>query len=483
MQAGSTDAAAAFVPPYPPRPEQPLPVLELLRRSRRNLLTMFDDNAFGQQLMSMKILSRQVFICNSPDTVRHAFVAENEAFERKSPQMRHALKPLLGDGLFISDGETWRARRRIVAPAVHGTRMPEFAPLMVEAALEASAQWAKVARVDALAEMAHLTAEIICRALFGQALGRAASHEIVDGFREYQGAIGQLDLLSLVGLPEWLPRLQLPAIRRSVRRISSTLDGLIAAYRARGDGEPCVLSMLLEATDELGAPLDNEALRNEVAVIFMAGHETTANCLAWAWYLLSQAPDVEARLHAELDSVLAGRPPTLADLPALPYTRAVIDETLRLYPPVPLLVREAGRDEMLRRRKVPAGSLVMVVPWLLHRHRLYWQRPDYFIPERFMPGHAVHDRFAYVPFSIGPRVCAGLTFGLTEAVLCLATLAQAHRLVLRPEAVIAPVCRLTLRPGDTVPMMVVPRPAGARPGGIRTAGAARDAALPGVAAG
>lgn len=482
VQAGSTAPTTAFIPPYPARPEQPLGVVELLRRSRRNLLTMFDSRAFEQQLMSIRILSRQVFICNSPDTVRHAFVAASEAFERKSPQMRHALKPLLGDGLFISDGETWRTRRRIVAPAVHGTRMPEFAPLMVEAALETSVQWATAAKVDVLAEMAHLTAEIICRALFGQALGRAAAHEIVDGFRDYQKIIGQLDMFSLIGLPEWLPRPQLPAIRRSVRRISETLDGLIAAYRARADGEPCVLRMLLDATDEHGAPLDDAALRNEVAVIFMAGHETTANCLAWAWYLLSQAPDVEAKLHAELDTVLDGRAPTLADLAALPYTRAVIDETLRLYPPVPLLVREAGHDEELRRRSVPAGSLVMVVPWLLHRHRLYWDQPDHFIPDRFLAANAVHDRFAYVPFSIGPRVCAGLTFGLTEAMLCLATLAQSHRLALAPEAVIAPVCRLTLRPGDTVPMTVVSR----RPGVAadrRTAGAEPDAALPGGVAG
>ena len=453
-------------------------MLELLRRSRRNLLTMFDDRAFEQQLMSIKVLSRQVFICNSPDTVRHAFVTENAAFERKSPQMRHALKPLLGDGLFISDGETWRTRRRIVSPAIHGSRMPDFSPLMVEAAREVSLRWRRADTVDALADMAHLTAEIICRALFGQSLGRTAAHEIVDGFRDYQRVIGQLDLLSLIGLPEWLPRLQMPAIGRSVRRIGSTLDGLIAAFRARPpDDEPCVLRMLLDAVDEHGAALDDAAVRHEVAVIFMAGHETTANCLAWAWYLLSQAPEVETRLHAELDAVLGGRPPTLADLPALPYTRAVIDETLRLYPPVPLLVREAGRDETLRRKNVPAGSLVMVVPWLLHRHRLWWRQPDHFIPDRFLPGEAVHDRFAYVPFSVGPRVCAGLTFGLTEAVLCLATLAQAHRLALAPEAVIAPVCRLTLRPGDAVPMRVVQRtgPAHAGSAGRRTSGAAPPA--------
>jgi cytochrome P450 len=451
----------AFVPPYPPRPAKALPVFELLRRSRRNLLTIFDERAFQQQFMSLQVLSRKVFVCNSPDTVRHAFVAANAAFERKSPQMRNALKPLLGDGLFISDGETWRTRRRIVAPIVHGSRMPDFAPLMVEAAEEVRARWAGMAQVDALSEMAHLTAEIICRTIFGRALGREAAHEIVDGFRDYQRVIGQLDLFSFIGLPEWFPRLHAPAIRKSVKRIGSTLDDIIAAYRARPPSdEPSVIGMLLDATDETGAPLGVEALRNEAAVIFMAGHETTANCLAWTWYLLSQAPDVEARLHAELDEVLGGRSPTQADLPRLVYTKAVIEEVLRLYPPVPFLVREAGQEETLRRRTVPAGSLVMVIPWLLHRHRGYWHQPDHFMPERFLPDAPPVDKYVYVPFSIGPRVCAGLTFGLTEAILCLATLAQSFRLRLEPGAVIEPVCRLTLRPGDAVPMRVERRQAG-----------------------
>jgi len=448
----------AFVPPYPPRPAQSLPVLELLRRSRRNLLTIFHDRAFEQQLMSIQVLSRRVFICNSPDTVRHALVTGNASFERKSPQMRHALKPLLGDGLFISDGETWRTRRKIVAPIVHGSRMPDFAPIMVEAALELRDRWAANAdgsEVDVLSEMAHLTAEIICRTIFGRALGAAAAHEIIDGFRDYQRVVGQLDLFSFLGLPEWFPRLQAPAIRRSVRRIGATLEGIIAAYRARvAADEASVMGMLLDATDETGAKLPVEALRNEAATIFLAGHETTANCLAWTWYMLSQAPEVEAKLQAALDAELAGRAPAQADVPRLVYTRAVIEEALRLYPPVPLLVREAGQEERLRRQVVPAGSLVMVIPWLLHRHRGHWDQPDSFIPERFLPDAKPIDKCIYVPFGIGPRVCAGLTFGLTEAILCLATLAQSFTLRLKPGTVVEPVCRLTLRPGDALPMSV-----------------------------
>jgi len=444
----------AFVPPYPPRPTEPLSVIEMLRRSRKNFLTIFSESAFNYELMSLQVLNRRIFICNSPDTVRHAFVAENAHFERKAPQMRNALKPLLGDGLFISDGETWRSRRRIVGPIVHGARLPQFAPIMVEAALETCNRWADRPRIDALAEMAHLTAEIICRTIFGRSLGHEKAGEIVEGFSDYQRSVGQVDVLSLLGMPEWFPRLHGPAIHRSVRRITAILDGIIEACDSAPDRADSVIGMLLDSTDEHGGRLPRDAVRNEAAVIFMAGHETTANCLAWTWYLLSQAPDVEARLHAELAAVLDGRAPNQADLPALVYTRAVIEESLRLYPPVPLLAREALVDEKLRSREVRAGSLVIVVPWLLHRHRKHWENPDHFMPERFMPGAPTPDKHVYVPFSVGPRVCAGLSFGLTEAVLCLAVLAQSFRLRLEPGAVIEPVCRLTLRPGDSVPMTV-----------------------------
>jgi cytochrome P450 len=173
---------------------------------------------------------------------------------------------------------------------------------------------------------------------------------------------------------------------------------------------------------------------------------------------LSQAPEVEARLHGELAEVLGGRLPTLDDVPRLIYTRAVFEEAIRLYPPVPLLGRQASQEERIRDRTIPVGSLVIVIPWLLHRHRRLWENPDHFVPERFLPENAAsRHRYSYIPFSVGPRVCAGQAFGLTEAILCLAALAQRVSLRLAPEAVVEPVCRLTLRPGDTLPMLVEPR--------------------------
>jgi cytochrome P450 len=452
-----------FVPPFPKRPIRPLSAFATLRLARRNFLEIWEERSFEWEVFSTRVLSRRLFVCNSPDTVAEAFVEHHESFERKSPQMRHGLAPLLGDGLFISDGDTWRRRRRIVAPIVHVSHLPVFAPLMVQAAEETAERWASHPSdrpINALTEMATLTAEIICRTVFGRQLGAAHASEIVAAFSEYQRLIGQLDLAYFFGLPDWIPRLHSPAIHRAARRIHKVLEQVIGDCRQQlSSGEASMIRLLLDARDlETGEPLDDVALRNEAAVIFMAGHETTANSLAWAWYLLSQAPAVEERLHEELAKVLGGRLPSLDDIPELPYTRAIFEETVRLYPPVPLLARQALCEETIRGRSVPAGSLVIVVPWLLHRHRKFWGKPDHYIPERFMPENApLRVRHAYIPFSVGPRICAGAAFGLSEAILCIAALAQRVRLRLAPDAVVSPVCRLTLRPGDDLRMFVETR--------------------------
>src|SRR6185369_876468 len=203
--------------------------------------------------------------------------------------------------------------------------------------------------------------------------------------------------------PDWVPRFQSRGVRAAARRITGILDDIIQKCEdRRASGDQSMIRLLLDARDpETGDRLDRTALRNEAAVIFMAGHETTANSLAWTWYLLSQAPEAEARLHAELDEVLGGRVPNLDDVPRLVYTRAVFEEAIRLYPPVPLLGRQALHGEVIRNRKIPAGSLVTVIPWLLHRHTQLWDRPDHFIPERFLPENAgARQRYSYIPFSV-----------------------------------------------------------------------------------
>ncbi|MCY0096371.1 cytochrome P450 [Hoeflea ulvae] len=452
-----------FVPPYPFRHEVTPPVWTLIGLAKKNFLSVWGVRDFQGRLRSMKIFSRELILCNRPDVVRQAFQSNHAALQRKSPQMRHALQPLLGDGLFVSDGETWAKRRKLVAPIIHGSRVPGFAPIMVDTIAEKRAEWAAKpdgSEVDALAEMAHLTAEIISRTIFGRQLGKDYASEVVRGFSEYQKHIDQVDLIAIFGLPEWLPRFRGSALKKAKARILDVLDEIIDSYHAQKQaGEASVIGGLLEARDDQGKPLSREAIRNEAAVIFMAGHETTANTLAWAWYLLSQSPGVAARLQAEIDTVLGDRTPGFSDIASLPYTRAVIEETLRLYPPVPILAREATEQTEIGGKPISKGSLVLVVPWLMHRNPVLWDLPDTFWPERFLNDSMKPGKYGYVPFSIGPRICPGLQFGMSESILSLAMLARHFDLRLKPGTDVQPVCRLTLRPGETLPMTLHARSA------------------------
>lgn len=351
-----------------------------------------------------------------------------------------------------------------MAPVTHATRLAELAPAITEVAADRAAAWCRQtpdAPLDVLAEMGQLTAEIICRTIFGRGLGAEAAAEVVAAFADYQRLVDQTDLISLLGLPDWVPRR--PSGRARGRWAHPRRGG--PAHR-RHPGWPRDRGLLIQSMAEAklpgpdGAParpMDRRAFRNEAIVLFMAGHETTANVLAWALFILSQDAASAARLDAELRAVLGGRPATLDDLPGLPFTRAVVEETMRLYPPVPLLSRQALADGRIAGRVVRKGAIVLVAPWILHRRKALWQDPDAFVPDRFMPGAPRPSRHLYIPFSVGPRVCTGQHLGLAEAVICLATLFQAAKLELWPGTQVMPVARLTLRPGDALPMRVMPR--------------------------
>ncbi|WP_205910776.1 cytochrome P450 [Paroceanicella profunda] len=435
---------------------------------RENIIAVFSENDFRRPIIHGRYLALDVYTVNDPALVQETFQTKHEIFQRKTPQMRHALAPLLGDGLFVSDSETWKRRRAVVGPIIHTSKVRSFSPLMCETAVEWREHWQDLgdgAEVNVLAEMAELTAEIISRTVFGRRLGREHTSEIVAGFAEYQKHIDQMDIPSVLGLPDWFPRPRGLKVGRALRRVHGVIDEIVERFeQGTGDAE-AVIGQLFAARAE-GAEgaeaLDREAIRNEAIVIFMAGHETTANTLAWAWFLISQSSRVRDRLQDELADVLEGRAPDIDDVRGLPYTRAIIEETLRLYPPVPILGRQALADGDINGTQVKRGSVVMVSPFMLHRKPDLWSRPDEFIPERFDERLTPRpSKYAYIPFAIGPRICPGLTFGLTEAILCLATLAQAFELDLAEGHVVRTQCRLTLRPGDTLPMLLRPRAAGA----------------------
>lgn len=435
---------------------------------RTNLLSIWPERAYRGCTFAFQLLNQHYLVCNSPDTVKRVFLEEHDNYDRKSPQMRHALEPLLGDGLFVSDGALWKERREYCAPAFEANRLPDFASVMVESAQEMADRWATMppgSTVDMLNEMARLTSLIIGRTVFGDDTTDEEAAQVVDGFSTYQKAIEQMNWADTFGLPylRWLSNpLSRMRTQRSAAKIHEVIDRIIERHKARQDSDRVtLLSMLLDghpgSRGEKRCPLHALGARNEAIVMFMAGHETTANSLAWAWYLLDHSPRAADRLHEELDRVLGGRAPTLADVPKLSYTRAVFEETMRLYPPVPVLSRQARAGDEIRGKTLQKDSIILVIPWLLHRHELFWEKPNQFIPERFLPEQPRPDKFVYLPFSVGHRVCLGMRFGLTEGILCLATLAQRFRANLHPGHAVDIECRLTLRPRGGLPMALTPR--------------------------
>lgn len=431
--------------------------LHVLLTARRDLLAVWREDAYTETVLSRNILGRQVIIVNSPEAIKYVVTTRHDNYERKSPQMRRALEYLLGDGLFISDGDTWKQRRALVADIVHKNRVPGFGAIMKNTTLELAERWdglGEGATVNVLYEMAGLTAEIISRSVFGNKLGDEDAGLVADGFSSYQSLVDSVNIGYFIGFDEGLSLFRGPSMRRSIDRIHQVIERVIDDHLSgKGDDNSMIALLIRRQERNPELKLDVTALRNEAATIFMAGHETTAATLTWAWYLLSRAPWVEDAVHAEIAEVCGNKAPTVADVPNLHWCRAVIEETLRLYPPVPLLARQAKERDRIGDIDVKPASLILIVPWLLHRTPSLFADPHRFMPERFLAGKrpAPYD---YVPFAIGPRVCPGLQFGLTEAILCLAVLAQRFRLRVPADHKVEPSCRLTLRPQNGLPVSI-----------------------------
>ncbi|MBP1874519.1 cytochrome P450 [Ensifer adhaerens] len=429
--------------------------LRLLLQARTDFLSIWRNNDFTEKVSQIRLIGRQVILVNSPDLIRQVVVKRHENFERKSPQMRRALEFLLGDGLFISDGDIWKQRRPLVADIVHAKRVPAFGPVMERTTSELVARWNGMpdgAQVNALHEMAGLTAEIIARSVFGNQLGDDSAAAVTDSFTSYQSLVDSINLGYFLGFDDGLPILRTPTLRRSVKRIHRIIDKVVEDHlEGCGDHNSMVELLIRRQQRNPELKLDLVALRNEAATIFMAGHETTAATLTWAWYLLSRAKWVEKALHDEIGRVCGDRVPTIDDVPQLELCKAIIEETLRLYPPVPILARQTRQAEMIGDIAAERGSLVLIVPWLLHRTESLFEDPHHFRPDRFMGGRRPTP-YSFIPFASGPRVCPGLHFGLTEAILCLAIIAQQFRVAVVDGHKVEPICRLTLRPKGGLPV-------------------------------
>jgi cytochrome P450 len=382
-----------------------------------------------------------VFI-NSPEYIESVLVTNYQKF-RKSPDYR-ALHLLLGNGLLTSEGEFWRRQRKLAQPAFHRERISSYSGVMVDSADQMLNRWRSGTTLDVHQEMMHLTLDIVAKCLFTADVTEVA-HVV--------GAALDVSMIQYVAraktgflIPDWVPTAGNLRYRRAVDKLDAIIYGLIEDRRRRGHSDD-LLGMLLAARDDDGSPMTDRQLRDEVMTLFLAGHETTANALSWTLYLLSQNPDVEARLHAELDAVLSGQLPGMADVAELRYTGQVVKESMRLYPPAWGIGRQAQEPFELGGYRFEKDSLVFICQYITHRDARYFPDPQRFDPDRWIEEAARKvPRFAYIPFGAGPRVCIGAAFATMETSLLLATIAQRFRFTLDPGHRVVPLTSITLRP-------------------------------------
>jgi cytochrome P450 len=393
-------------------------------------------------IVTMRYYNFRVYFVSHPDYIEQVLVSDNRKFIKGRVLRKN--KQLFGNGLLTSEGDFWLRQRRLAQPAFHRARIASYGGTMVRYAERLLAEWKDREERDIHAEMMRLTLQIVAKTLFdadvdGEAkqVGRAlvALMEFNSDFRK------------LLLTPTWLPTPRKIRATIATWRLDKIIFRFIAERRASGKDSGDLLSMLLAARDEDGSRMTDRQLRDEAITIFLAGHETTANALSWTWMLLAQNPDVEAKLHAELDAVLAGRAPSVEDLASLRYTGHVITESMRLYPPAWGMARVAIEDVEIGGYPIPKGCGVSLAQWVVHRDPRWFDAPEQFRPERW-EGDLLKrlPRFAYFPFGGGPRQCIGNNFAVMEATLLLATIAQKFRVRLVPGHQVVPMPSITLRP-------------------------------------
>jgi cytochrome P450 len=453
-------ALAGLAPP----PPKAASFLKTLRASKGNAFEIVPMEAFEQPVYFSKSILGKVLMVNDPEGVRRVLL-DNVANYPKNDLEIEFFSAMFGEGLLSAPGPKWRVHRKVMAP-YFGTRTVEsYAPAMVDSTLEFSRHWEaqpNSAEIDIAEEMKALTLKIICRTMFSTDADELAG--LARGALEFtQNSLefGLLDVLPIIG-PRRIKR-TVDAIRTQFESMDAAIYRLISEReKIRDEAPKDFLTRLVAAKDpDDGAGLSASEVRDEVITIFMAGHETTAVTMTWVWYLLSQHPAEEAKLHQELDAVLGGRAPTVEDLPNLIYTRMIIEEAMRVYPPAPgLSIRQAREADEVCGFKVWPGLQILISPWILHRHRRLWEEPERFDPTRFSKEMSdKRPRFSYLPFGGGPRVCIGATLAMTEATLILAVLAQKFRLRLKEPQEVKLQARITLRPKDKLMTILERRPA------------------------
>jgi unspecific monooxygenase len=448
-------ARARLVPPSPPRAPDDMTAFGRMRAIRVSPIGSWGQRAYEEDIVQARFFGRGSFILNAADAIRHVLVDNYENYTRTPAGIR-VLRPVLGEGLLISEGRAWKHQRRTLAPAFTPRAVSTLVPHMIAANDDTIAKLkaASNAPVDLRAAMQRMTLEIAGRTMFSFGMDRHGA-ALRDFVMEYGGRLARPSFLDLL-LPLSWPSPQDFSRARFRKRWTQFIGMLMAERRAAGKNEGAPASDLFDlmgaARDpETGAAFTDEQLGDQVATMILAGHETTATALFWSLYILALDPATQQELAEEVQGATVNG---ALDIERLKFTRAVVDETMRLYPPAFLIARTAAGPDTIAGLPVKKNDIVLIAPWLLHRHEKLWRDPNAFIPSRFMPGTPPPDRFAYLPFGVGARVCVGAHFALVEATLALAKIIAAFRVELIDKEPVMPVGVVTTQP-DRSPMFVI----------------------------
>jgi cytochrome P450 len=447
-----------LVPPSPPRASETMTALRRLAAMRESAIGTWGQRAYEEDIVQGRFFWRSSFILNTPDAIRHVLVDNYENYARTPASIR-VLRPMLGEGLLIAEGRAWKHQRRTLAPAFTPRAVEGLVPHMIAVTDETIAKLRAVsgAPVDLREAMQRMTLEIAGRTMFSFGMDRHGA-ALRDFVMEYGGRLARPHLLDLA-LPLGWPSPQDFSRARFRKRWTRFVGQLMAERRAAGkkDGAPPrdLFDLMGAARDpETGQAFTDEQLGDQVATMILAGHETTATALFWSLYLLALDPVTQEQLAAEVREATANG---ARDLERLKFTRAVVDETMRLYPPAFLIARAAAAPDTIAGLPIRKNDVVLIAPWLLHRHEKLWRDPNAFIPERFMPPAPPPDRFAYLPFGVGARVCIGAHFALVEATLALARIIGAFRVRLLDQEPVMPVGVVTTQPDRSPMFSITPR--------------------------
>lgn len=440
-------ARQPLVPPFPPRAPETMSTLKRLAAIRISTIGSWTQQAYEDEVIRGRFFGRNSFIFNTPEAIRHVLIENYENYTRTPAGIR-VLRPMLGEGLLLAEGRAWKHQRRTLAPAFTPRAVMTLLPHMVSAIDETidALDSRRDAPLDLREVMQRMTLEIAGRTMFSFGMARHGA-ALRDFVMEYGARLAHPHLLDLV-LPLGWPSPQDISRIFFRRRWTRFIQALIAERRAAGKSEGApprdLFELMVAARDpETGIAFTDEQLGDQVATMILAGHETTATALFWALYLLALDPATQDEVASEVRNIAANN---AAGIDRLAFTRAVIDETMRLYPPAFLIARAAAGPDTVAGMNVAPRDVVLIAPWLLHRHERIWPEPNAFIPARFMPGAPPPDRFAYLPFGVGPRVCIGAHFAIVEATLALARIIGHFRVDLEDRTPVMPVGVVTTQP-------------------------------------